>query len=246
MVSESTVLRDKGVLTLPVSLRRKYNLRAGDTFSVIDLGEGAIVLARRASRIDELGDRVAQMVQEAGYTPEQLMATLDEERETVLRGTLRGSRVTWPGPCYSLIRRAVCRCSVGRGCGTGASAAEPRAPGATDRIGTGDRGNGAQSGAQGALALPYYRLALKEAQLRIVKDPSATDVQRAGDLVGHPPDIPILLAAMHSRVDYLVTLNRRHFIDDPLVARRAGLLIGTPGDALSHGCGAADSRFVSN
>jgi bifunctional DNA-binding transcriptional regulator/antitoxin component of YhaV-PrlF toxin-antitoxin module len=81
MVSESTVLRDKGVLTLPVSLRRKYNLRAGDTFSVIDLGEGAIVLARRASRIDELGDRVAQMVQEAGYTPEQLMATLDEERE---------------------------------------------------------------------------------------------------------------------------------------------------------------------
>ena len=81
MVSESTVLRDKGVLTLPVSLRRKYNLRAGDTFSVIDRGEGAIVLARRASRIDELGDRVAQMVQEAGYTPEQLMATLDEERE---------------------------------------------------------------------------------------------------------------------------------------------------------------------
>ncbi len=52
---ESTVLRDKGVLTLPVSLRRKHNLRAGDTFSVIDLGEGAIVLAR-APRIDELGD----------------------------------------------------------------------------------------------------------------------------------------------------------------------------------------------
>lgn len=83
------------------------------------------------------------------------------------------------------------------------------------------------------LALPYYRLALREAQLRIVKDPSAADVQRAGDLVGHPPDIPILLAAMHSRVDYLVTLNRRHFIDDPLVARRAGFMIGTPGDALS-------------
>jgi hypothetical protein len=38
---------------------------------------------------------------------------------------------------------------------------------------------------------------------------------------------------MHSRVDYLVTLNRRHFIDDPLVARRAGFMIGTPGDALS-------------
>jgi hypothetical protein len=34
-------------------------------------------------------------------------------------------------------------------------------------------------------------------------------------------------------VDYLVTLNRRHFIDDPAVAARSGLRIGTPGDALA-------------
>ena len=31
----------------------------------------------------------------------------------------------------------------------------------------------------------------------------------------------------------LVTLNRRHFIDDPEVARRSDLRIGTPGDALA-------------
>ncbi len=30
----------------------------------------------------------------------------------------------------------------------------------------------------------------------------------------------------------MVSLNRRHFIDDPEVARRSGLRIGTPGDAL--------------
>lgn len=34
-------------------------------------------------------------------------------------------------------------------------------------------------------------------------------------------------------VDYLVTLNGRHFIDDPAVAARSGLRIGTPGDALA-------------
>ncbi|MBE9473510.1 MAG: hypothetical protein IMY85_01370, partial [Chloroflexi bacterium] len=47
----------------------------------------------------------------------------------------------------------------------------------------------------------------------------------------HPADVPILLAAMQDKVDYLVTLNRKHFIDDPDVAKQAGLRIGPPGDA---------------
>jgi len=38
---------------------------------------------------------------------------------------------------------------------------------------------------------------------------------------------------MKARADYLVTLNRRHFIDDPNVATLSGLRIGAPGDALA-------------
>jgi hypothetical protein len=38
------------------------------------------------------------------------------------------------------------------------------------------------------------------------------------------------LAAMKANVDYLVTLNRRHFLDDPDVRERTGLRIGVPGD----------------
>ncbi|MDX9865493.1 MAG: hypothetical protein RBT34_11875 [Anaerolineaceae bacterium] len=34
-------------------------------------------------------------------------------------------------------------------------------------------------------------------------------------------------------MDFLVTLNRRHFIDDPRVVQVSGLRIGTPGDALA-------------
>ncbi|MFN3762764.1 MAG: hypothetical protein ACK4WK_06130 [Anaerolineae bacterium] len=34
-------------------------------------------------------------------------------------------------------------------------------------------------------------------------------------------------------MDYLVTLDRRHFLDDPEVSRRSGLRIGTPGDFLT-------------
>jgi len=38
-MSEATIqLRDKGVITLPMSLRRKYKMRSGDVFAVSDLG----------------------------------------------------------------------------------------------------------------------------------------------------------------------------------------------------------------
>ena len=38
---------------------------------------------------------------------------------------------------------------------------------------------------------------------------------------------------MRAGVNFLATLNRRHFIDDPQVAMRNELKIGTPGDALA-------------
>jgi predicted nucleic acid-binding protein len=82
-------------------------------------------------------------------------------------------------------------------------------------------------------ALSYYREALRRAGVRIVHDPSVEEVQAHRNLISHPADVPIVLAAMKTRADYLVTLNRRHFIDDPEVAARSGLRIGTPGDALA-------------
>jgi bifunctional DNA-binding transcriptional regulator/antitoxin component of YhaV-PrlF toxin-antitoxin module len=61
MAAEFVVLRNNGGLTLPVGLRRKYDLQPGQTFSIIDLGEGSFVISQRTSRIDKLGDRVAQI-----------------------------------------------------------------------------------------------------------------------------------------------------------------------------------------
>jgi predicted nucleic acid-binding protein len=81
-------------------------------------------------------------------------------------------------------------------------------------------------------ALPAYREAIRSTGLRIVRDPSPEDVRAFGDIITHQADVPIVLAAMQAQVDYLVTLNRR-FLDDPGVATRSGLRIGTPGDALA-------------
>ena len=82
-------------------------------------------------------------------------------------------------------------------------------------------------------ALPYYRQALRITDLYIVHNPTPEDVALHGDIISHQADVPIVVAAMNARVDYLVTFNRRHFIDDPGVAARSGLPIGTPGDALA-------------
>jgi len=81
-------------------------------------------------------------------------------------------------------------------------------------------------------ALPAYRQALRAVGLRIGRDPSLANVLACLDMISHPADAPILAAARQSQVDYLVTLNRRHFLDDPAVALRSGLRIGAPGEAL--------------
>jgi hypothetical protein len=82
-------------------------------------------------------------------------------------------------------------------------------------------------------AIPFYRETLRASRIRIIKDPSGAEVAAARDLIAHEPDVPILVAAIKIKTGYLVTLNRRHFIEDPEVARRSGLRIGTPGDALA-------------
>jgi predicted nucleic acid-binding protein len=82
-------------------------------------------------------------------------------------------------------------------------------------------------------ALPDVRQAILKSGLSILPDPPIAAVRQRLDWMSHAADVPILVAAMQSRADYLVTLNRKHFMDDPQVAARSGLRIGTPGDALS-------------
>ena len=81
-MSEATIqLCDKGVITLPVSLRRKYSLRTGDVFSVSDLGEGVFMINPRTSRVAALDDKVADILQADGVTIEEMLQGLDEARE---------------------------------------------------------------------------------------------------------------------------------------------------------------------
>lgn len=82
-------------------------------------------------------------------------------------------------------------------------------------------------------AISDFRQAIMASKAQIVHNPPLEDVRAHQNLISPPADVPIVLAAMDSNVDFLVTLNRKHFIDDPNVAEKSGLKIGTPGDALS-------------
>jgi len=75
------ILDGKGTLTLPVELRRKYGLGVGDIISLIDLGDGSFLLSPQISQVDRLAGRVEQVLADEEVSLEDLLTTLDEERE---------------------------------------------------------------------------------------------------------------------------------------------------------------------
>ena len=84
-MSTTIQIRNKGVITLPVELRRQYGLSEGDVLTLLDLGDGSFVITPRLLQINRLGDQVGQALAEAGVTVDDLIQTLDEERESYYR-----------------------------------------------------------------------------------------------------------------------------------------------------------------
>ena len=80
-VSTNIQIRRKSTVTLPIELRRKYGLDDGDVITLIDLGDGSFLLTPMVTQVDRLGDRVALAMAEEGVSLEELLTTLDEERE---------------------------------------------------------------------------------------------------------------------------------------------------------------------
>lgn len=80
-ISTTIQIRGKGAVTIPVELRRKYGLDEGDIITLIDLGDGSFLLTSKVTRVDRLGDRVAQAMTKEGVSLDEILTTLDEERE---------------------------------------------------------------------------------------------------------------------------------------------------------------------
>ncbi len=81
-MADTKVIRvaQRGVVTLPKSLREAYGLEAGDLLTLHDLG-GVFVFSPRQTEIDALADRITKSLEAKGETLESMLQVLRKERE---------------------------------------------------------------------------------------------------------------------------------------------------------------------
>ncbi|MCL0029766.1 AbrB/MazE/SpoVT family DNA-binding domain-containing protein [Dehalococcoidia bacterium] len=80
MESITLQMAQRGVITIPKSLRESYGMQPGDTFVLLDLG-GVFVLSPQRSQIDAIADEIASQWAEDGQTLEGMLQALREERD---------------------------------------------------------------------------------------------------------------------------------------------------------------------
>jgi len=83
-----------------------------------------------------------------------------------------------------------------------------------------------QPGLEGNELLDEYERLLKLVDPEIVARPDLAVVRSNRHLIRHGTDVPVLLSAMASNPDWLLTHNTKHFTQ--AVAKRTGLRIATP------------------
>jgi AbrB family looped-hinge helix DNA binding protein len=70
----------RGIITLPKELREHNKIEEGDTLTLIDLGDGVVVMSPQRSRVDEIANKLAKEWQDSGESLETMLSTLREVR----------------------------------------------------------------------------------------------------------------------------------------------------------------------
>ena len=74
----------------------------------------------------------------------------------------------------------------------------------------------------------HYRRLIQLTDPEMVPYPAEALVQSSRHMIRHAADVPVLLSAMASKPDWLLTHNTKHFTQ--VVAKRTGLRIATPAE----------------
>ena len=72
---------------------------------------------------------------------------------------------------------------------------------------------------------------LKETKIEVVPPPEDKILKRYESYI-HPKDVPVLTAACEAKAQYLITLDRKHFLRDEVLSCAHKIKILTPGDFL--------------
>ncbi len=93
--------------------------------------------------------------------------------------------------------------------------------------------------AEGALrrkapdALGLLALLLDRSCAEVVPLPTTEVVERLQRITNHRGDAQVLAAAWSATADYFVTLDREHFLNNPVLKGAVPFPVGTPGDFLA-------------
>ena len=66
-------IAERGQITVPKALRDQYGIKSGDVFSVIDLGEGRLLLTPGQLSADRLADQIREQLASQGETLESML-----------------------------------------------------------------------------------------------------------------------------------------------------------------------------
>jgi predicted nucleic acid-binding protein len=82
-------------------------------------------------------------------------------------------------------------------------------------------------------ALGTLAVLLHQSNIEVTPAPTAELIQQSERLTGHAGDAQVLAAAWLAEADYLVTLDRAHFLDNLTLRQAMSFPLGTPGDFLA-------------
>jgi AbrB family looped-hinge helix DNA binding protein len=85
-------IRPRGQLTIPKQVREKGALDAGDTVSILPLGDSILVTPRRLE-LDEARREIRRVMKSSGATLKELLEGLETERASLFEKTY-GSKQT--------------------------------------------------------------------------------------------------------------------------------------------------------
>ncbi len=72
-------VRQRGNVTLPIDIRKRYKVQDGDTYRLIDL-DGLLVLSPMAPMLPELAREIERARLEAGLSMDEMLKGLREQR----------------------------------------------------------------------------------------------------------------------------------------------------------------------
>lgn len=82
-------------------------------------------------------------------------------------------------------------------------------------------------------SLGSLALLLDRSHIQVVSQVSEGQLTLCQSIVYYKPDALVLSAAWTAKIDYFVTLDSKHFLDNQQLHRLAPFLVGTPGSCLA-------------